>query len=360
MDAKAQSTSADLWRESPQWQQAYIRQQAETIGFWWQSPRAVAQQLGHPDSSLRYCLRLHRQRCQDSRWPQRVVHFLDSPDGIEFLHHRHVALHLVFGQANDCGLRALSWFLKLSGLDEFLPASYGALQAFAVHLETSLAEQAACQEQCPLTTHVAELQQQIEQAVIAEAGAQQQRAACQQRQQQATKARQALSHDYHPIALETGQPLEAEEVLRRLSGHFDRLDEMAKEVGLSESARQRLAKARRVLDPMIATMVFFGRTVAQRLASRDLPPDVSTWLREQLIPGGDHHLPSARCNADVAQYDVAFAGGPVEGVATPSGNCSILPATQRFSPPFAHKNDPRAAQTVRHQPRKTALLQTAG
>jgi len=351
-----------------------------------------------------------------------VVDFLDSPDGIEFLHHLHVALHLVFGQANDCGLRALSWFLKLSGLDEFLPASYGALQAFAVHLETSLAEygqqqeqqlaadmppreitlcedetfhpqiclvaiepvsnyllleqyaaardantwhqaiaprlaswsitvmqvtsdeaaaliahaeqhlgahhspdlfhvqqetvkatglalagqtrrayqavtdaeqttaelraeQAACQEQCPLTAHVAELQQQIEQALIAKAEAEQQRTACQQRQQQATEARQALSHDYHPIDLETCQPLEAEEVSRRLSGHFDRLDEIAKEAGLSESARQRLAKARRVLDPMIATIVFFWRTVTQRLASRGLPPDVSTWLREQLIPG---------------------------------------------------------------------------
>ena len=75
---------------------------------------------------------------------------------------------------------------------------------------------------------------------------------------------------------------------------------------------------------------------------------------------GDHHLPSARCNADVAQYDVAFAGGPVEGVATPSGDCSVLPATQRFSPPFAHKNDPRAAQAVRHHPGRTALLQAAG
>lgn len=443
MDAKAQSTSAAPWRESPQWQQAYFRQQAETIGFWWQSPRAVAHQLGHSDSSLRYCLRQHRQRCQDSRWPHRVVHFLDSPDGIEFLHHLHVALHLVFGQANDCGLRALSWFLKLSGLDEFLPASYGALQAFAVHLEASLAEygqqqeqqlaadmppreitlcedetfhpqiclvaiepvsnyllleqyaaardantwhqaiaprlaswsitvmqvtsdeaaaliahaeqhlgahhspdlfhvqqetvkatslalagqtrrayqavtdaeqttaelcaeQAACQEQCPLTTHVAELQQQIEQAVAAEAEAKQQRAACQQRQQQATETRQALSHDYHPIDLETGQPLEAEEVSRRLSGHFDRLDEIAKEAGLSEPARERLAKARRVLDAMIATIAFFWRTVAQRLASRNLPPEVSTWLREQLIPGVYLKMVAAKAST-AAQRELLWA-----------------------------------------------------
>jgi len=332
-----------------------------------------------------------------------------------------VALHLVFGQANDCGLRALSWFLKLSGLDEFLPASYGALQAFAANLETLLAEygqqqeqqlaaemppreitlcedetfhpqiclvaiepvsdyllleqyassrdadtwnqaidqrlaglsvtvtqvasdeaaaliahaeqhlgahhspdlfhvqqetvkasslalagqtrrahqavtnaeqataklraeQAACQEQCPQSTHAADLQRQIEQ-VAAEAGARQKLTACQQRQQQATESRRGLSHDYHPIDLETGGPLEAEEVARRLSGHFDRLEEIAGEAGLSDSARERLAKARRVLDAMIATIAFFWTTVAQRLASRDLPPAVSTWLREQLMAG---------------------------------------------------------------------------
>ena len=422
MDASAQSTSAAPWRESPQWRQANFRRQAQSIGFWWQSPRNVAHQLGRSDSSLRYCLRRHHQRCHDSRWTRPVVDFLDSPDGIEFLHHLHVALHLVFAQANDGGLRALSEFLQLSGLDEFLPASYGALQAFAVELETSLgeygqqqeqqlaadmppreitlcedetfhpqiclvamepvsnyllleqyvtardantwnqalasrlvggpitvtqvtsdeaaaliahaeqhlgahhspdlfhvqqetvkatslalagqtrranqalhdaeqitaqlrAEQAACQEPCPSSTHVAQLPPPIEQALSAEAEARQQRAACQQRQQQATEARHGLSHDYHPIDLQTGQPLEAEEVSRRLSGHFDRLDKIVDGASLSESARGRLAKARRVLSAMIATIAFFWTTVAQRLASRNLPPDVSAWLRGQLIPG---------------------------------------------------------------------------
>jgi hypothetical protein len=422
MDADAQSTSAQPWRESPQWQQAYFRQQAQTCGFWWQSPRAVARQLGRSDSSLRYCLRRHRQRCQDSRWPHSVVHFLDSPDGIDFLHHLHVALHLVFGQANDCGLRALSWFLKLSGLDEFLPASHGALQAFAANLETLLAEygqqqeqqlaaemppreitlcedetfhpqiclvaiepvsdyllleqyasardadtwnqaldqrlaglsvtvtqvasdeaaaliahaeqhlgahhspdlfhvqqetvkatslalagqtrrahqavtkaeqataklraeQAACLQQCPQSTQVAELQQQLEQTTASEAEARRKLAACQQRQQQATESRRGLSHDYHPLDLETGEPLETEEVARRLSGHFDRLQEIAAEAGLSDSARARLAKARRVLDAMIATIAFFWTAVARRLASRDLSAEVSTWLREQLLAG---------------------------------------------------------------------------
>ncbi len=88
-----------------------------------------------------------RAHLDDQRGSRRVVDFLDALDGIDFLHQLHVALHLVFGQANDCGLRALSQFLNLSGLDEFLPASYGALQVFATELETSLAEYGQQQEQ---------------------------------------------------------------------------------------------------------------------------------------------------------------------------------------------------------------------
>ena len=138
------------------------------------------------------------------------------------------------------------------------------------------AEQAACQEQCPRSTPVAQLQQQVEQAAAEAEAARRKLTACQQRQQQATESRRGLSHDYHPLDLETGEPLETEEVARRLSGHFDRLQEIAAEAGLSDSARARLAKARRVLDAMIATIAFFWTAVARRLASRDLPAEVST------------------------------------------------------------------------------------
>jgi hypothetical protein len=331
-------------------------------------------------------------------------------------------LHLVFAEANDCGLRSIGWFLELSGLDEFLPASYGAQQDFAARLEKLLAEfseqeeqrlaaqmpprqitvcedetfhpqiclvaiepdsnfllleqyaprrdaetwnaclderladwpvtvcqvtsdqasalithtqqhlgahhspdlfhvqhdtvqassvalagqtrraheaaaaatqqteqrqqeLAACQQQCPQSSSVGELQQQLDQTLAAEAEARQQLAACQQRQQQATEARQAISHDYHPIDLETGRPVAAEEVGRRLSGHFDQLDRIADEAGLSARAKEKLAKARRVLASMQSTILFFWTTVIQRLASWQLPAATAQWLREQLIPG---------------------------------------------------------------------------
>jgi hypothetical protein len=438
MDAAVQCTISDCDSElesSPRWQRARRRERAEQTGFWWHSRRQVAQQLSVPDSSLRYCLQRHRQRCQTSRFPREVVEFCESPRGLEFLHRLLVAVHLVFVQANDAGLRNVGAFLELSGLDEFLPTSYGVHQALAVQMETLLAEfgrqeeqrlaahmpprqislcedetfhpqiclvaiepvsnyllleqyapqrdaetwnhaldarlsgwsvtvcqvtsdeakaliahaethlgahhspdlfhvqqdtvqatslvlagatrhaheaataaerqtaqrraeLAACQQQCPQSAHVTELQQQVEQATAAEAAARQQLAVCQQRQQQATEARHGLSHDYHPIDLETGRPIEAEEVTRRLRGHFDRLDHIARAAGLSSHTQEKLAKARRVLPALGSTIAFFWTTVAARLAAWQLPLVVTTWLREELIPG--LYLESAAQKASTA------------------------------------------------------------
>jgi hypothetical protein len=152
-------------------------------------------------------------------------------------------------------------------------------------------ELAACQQQCPQTTHVAELQSQTAAAETAATEARQHLTDCQQRQQDATAARHGISHDYHPIDIETGRPLTDEEVQRRLSGHFDRLDEVARDAGLSAHARDKLAKARRVLPAMVRTVAFFWTTVAAWLAQTPWPWPaertlrVTTWLREQLLPG---------------------------------------------------------------------------
>jgi hypothetical protein len=147
------------------------------------------------------------------------------------------------------------------------------------------AELAACQQQCPQSTHLAEVQRQIEQAATAEAESRQRLAACQQRQQQATAARHGLSHDYHPIDLETVRAISADEVGERLSGHFDRLEQLAREAGLSTQVHEKLAKARRVLPQMCSTIAFFWATVAARLAGWQLSATVTTWLREELLPG---------------------------------------------------------------------------
>ena len=45
------------------------------------------------------------------------------------------ALHLVFGQSHDCGIRSIGWFLELSKLDAFIAPSYGSQQKVASQVE---------------------------------------------------------------------------------------------------------------------------------------------------------------------------------------------------------------------------------
>ena len=49
-------------------------------------------------------------------------------------------MHLVLGQANDGGIRNISWLLKLCQLDRFIAVSYGAQQKFAVAIEKLIEE----------------------------------------------------------------------------------------------------------------------------------------------------------------------------------------------------------------------------
>ena len=152
---------------------------------------------------------------------------------------------------------------------------------------------------------MAELDQQVATAAAAEAEARQRLTACQQRQQDATAARHGISRDYHPIDLVTGRPVTDEEVGRRLNEHFDRLDEVARDAGLSASAREKLAKARRVLPSMVSTISFFRTTVVAWLAkwpwpwSAERTATITTWLREELLPG--LYLEGVAAKASTAQ-----------------------------------------------------------
>ena len=46
-----------------------------------------------------------------------------------------MAIHLVFGQAHDGGIRGIGWFLELSQLDRFVAPSYGSQQKVASQME---------------------------------------------------------------------------------------------------------------------------------------------------------------------------------------------------------------------------------
>ena len=147
------------------------------------------------------------------------------------------------------------------------------------------AQSQACGESCPESSHALELEQELQQARTEEAAAGEHLSACQDRQQRASEARRGLSHDDHPFDLNDGRPLGEDEVGRRLAGHFDTLEQIAAEAGLSERATKKLAKARRVLDPMKATIFFFWKMLGVWFSQWELPEPVRQWMRQEFIPG---------------------------------------------------------------------------
>ena len=112
--------------------------QFDTLDSPWTSCRQIAGQLDVPARTVYHWVRRERTLIENSSCPKSVARFLETPEGLDFLHRLFMAAHLVFGQAGDCGLRNLGWFFKLSGLDVFIASSYGAQQAVAEELESLL------------------------------------------------------------------------------------------------------------------------------------------------------------------------------------------------------------------------------
>jgi hypothetical protein len=67
-----------------------------------------------------------------------VVAFFESMPGLAFLHRLILALHVVFVEVGACGIRLVCLFLKLTGLDRFVGASYGTQQQVNRHVEEAI------------------------------------------------------------------------------------------------------------------------------------------------------------------------------------------------------------------------------
>jgi hypothetical protein len=178
-------------------------------------------------------------------------------------------------------------------------AAAGELEKARQKTATLRTEQDTCRQQDPHSPLWQVLEQHVQRAEADEAAASQRVAACQGRQERAKAARQGLGRDYHPVDLQSGRPVTADEVAERLAAHFDALDQVAAEAGLSMHAREKLAKARRMLDAMQATVAFFWTMIAVRLGSWELSEPVQQWMCTYLIPG--YYLRRAAEKAPTAQ-----------------------------------------------------------
>jgi hypothetical protein len=125
----------------------------------------------------------------------------------------------------------------------------------------------------------------IEEARAAEAVARQGLEEAELQQGAMREARRSISESYHPFDLETGAARSAEQVATEMDGHFERIDEIAGWSAVSQTCRERIDKARRVVALMVTTIAFFHDTVRTWVENLGLAEQVERFLLERWIPG---------------------------------------------------------------------------
>ena len=100
--------------------------------------------------------------------------------------------------------------------------------------------------------------------------------AAEQRQEQMHQAIRGVGDDYHPFDLASGRPCDADAVRQRLTARFDAIERLAADAALATTARQRIAKARRVLDAMVATLAWVWVVIRTRLDALGLTPPLQS------------------------------------------------------------------------------------
>ncbi len=108
---------------------------------------------------------------------------------------------------------------------------------------------------------------------------------CQQRQERAREAVRGLADDYHPFDATTGRPVTAAAVDKRLRQRVQVVADVAAEAGLGESSREALAKVRRWLVPVVASLAWYGEMVRELLRGLGLTARQRRAVREQLLAG---------------------------------------------------------------------------
>lgn len=157
---------------------------------------------------------------------------------------------------------------------------------------TRLAECDACRQQCP--DAIAALDKQAAVAEQARDAAIARVQTCRQQQEQMRQARLGVSADDHPFDLGCGTPRDAADAERLLAVRFDEIERLAAESGLSESSFARIAKARRVLPGLVATIAFFWQMVWSWANRLSLPAEIEQSLIHDCLAGTYLSLAAAK------------------------------------------------------------------
>src|SRR5271170_992179 len=107
----------------------------------------------------------------------------------------------------------------------------------------------------------------------------------QQRQQEVSTRIRALADLAHPFEATSGQPLEAEEVRKRLAEPLGRLDEIVTEAGLAQPAEYGVCHGHDWAVVLAALVGWFWALARQRVEALGLGEEGERAVYEQLLPG---------------------------------------------------------------------------
>jgi hypothetical protein len=107
----------------------------------------------------------------------------------------------------------------------------------------------------------------------------------QERQEQVRQSVRGLGEDYHPFDAQTGQALWAEPMQQRLEQRFETIQRLAEQAEVSDVGREKIAKARRVLPRLVASLAWFWHSVRLLVESLELSEAAERAVYEQLLPG---------------------------------------------------------------------------
>jgi len=125
----------------------------------------------------------------------------------------------------------------------------------------------------------------IEDAIQKREAAQEVLVKAESHQQRMKEAVREIGKVYHPVDIETGRLKETEEVAASLGRCFIEMETVASDANLGDRSLKRIAKARKVVVDMVATILFFHMTILAKVEALALPPKVEKAVMEILIPG---------------------------------------------------------------------------
>jgi hypothetical protein len=149
--------------------------------------------------------------------------------------------------------------------------------------------------------------------------------------EEAVKQVRGVADDYHPFDRETGQPLTAEEVGKRLNGHLDELQEVAREAGLGEKAKEALNKSRTWVGTLMGCVAWFWGLANGRVEQLQLSEEQEQVVKEKLLAGHYWGMAAGRARtAEERKRLLEMAEGLKKEAWQQGGALSRLPQEERL------------------------------